>query len=174
LVTVSTYGVLEYTPDEAPTSNSTWYRVGLVNGRNVFNSSVYIRLTATGGASTADIDANPSETALESLRPAYGIPQTLAGTFTYATLPAASANTARTAYTSDQGAVWSDGTNWRKPPTLTRAATPLTFTVMGDSITANNIPNQNFQTITAAQLYASLLRPQCISGYGVHAALRAK
>lgn len=125
LVTVSTYGVLEYTPDEAPTSNSTWYRVGLVNGRNVFNSSVYIRLTATGGASTADIDANPSETALESLRPAYGIPQTLAGTFTYATLPAASANTGRTAYTSDQGQVYSDGSRWVLVASPSTATVPL-------------------------------------------------
>lgn len=33
-------------------------------------------------------------------------------TYTYATLPAASANTGRTAYTSDQGPVYSNGTGW--------------------------------------------------------------
>jgi len=36
----------------------------------------------------------------------------LPGTYTYATLPAASANTGKSAYTSDQGPVYSNGTSW--------------------------------------------------------------
>ena len=78
----------------------------------------------------------------------------LPGTYTYATLPAASANTGKTAYTSDQGLVYSNGVAWvalsssRYFPGVSRPLVALLAHSYGNN-TLSKLNIQTYQVIDA-------------------------